>query len=277
MTAPPILLRPMRAADLPAAHGLSMRLDWPHRLEDWRLFLELGSGLVALDPSGALAGTAMFWSFGARATGIGMVIVAGTHQRQGIGRRLMAAVQAGATTRGLMLNATEAGLGLYESLGFRALGRIRQHQGVFAGAEPDPRVRAARRSDQPTLLALDRAAFGADRRVVLDRLWGAAADCRLIETDGRVSGFAMRREFGRGEIVGPLVAETEADAMALVGSMARPGFLRIDIPAAASAFGEWLTGLGLPAVDTVVAMTRGDWPFGEGPARRFGLASQALG
>jgi hypothetical protein len=37
----------MSPADLPAAHGLSAQLNWPHRLEDWSLLQRTFKGFVA--------------------------------------------------------------------------------------------------------------------------------------------------------------------------------------------------------------------------------------
>jgi hypothetical protein len=99
----------------------------------------------------------------------------------------------------------------------------------------------------------------------------------VLERGGGVRGFAARRSFGRGDIIGPLVAETEADAITLAGGVMRPGFQRIDIPVEAKALAAWLTQAGLKPVDSVTVMTRGTWPKGGGGLRRFALASQALG
>ena len=81
-------------------------------------------------------------------------------------------------------------------------------------------------------------------------------------------------------IVGPIVAPGEDEAIALAAAAAAaapPGMLRVDIPAEAERFADWLTAASLPAVDTVTVMSRGSWPaVGKGP-RRFGLALQAWG
>jgi hypothetical protein len=66
-----------------------MEASWPHRLEDWRLLLELSSGVVACDGLGAIVGTAMSWSYGAGAGTLSMILVSPTEQGKGIGRRLL--------------------------------------------------------------------------------------------------------------------------------------------------------------------------------------------
>ena len=99
----------------------------------------------------------------------------------------------------------------------------------------------------------------------------------MVESDGAIVGFAIARAFGRGRVIGPLVAGDEADAIALAAAAATPGFLRMDIPAEATQLAQWLGAAGLPVVDTVTTMVRGEWPATSTASRRFALTSQALG
>ena len=55
-----VRLRPFRASDLETAHGLSAKLQWPHRLEDWQFALAHGTGIVA-EHDGRVVGTALRW------------------------------------------------------------------------------------------------------------------------------------------------------------------------------------------------------------------------
>ena len=90
----------------------------------------------------------------------------------------------------------------------------------------------------------------------------------------------MLRAFGRGMIIGPVVASSEDEAIALVAAAAKaalPGVLRVDIPANAEGLAAWLTAAGLPAIDTVTVMLRGNWPATWQGLQRFGLALQAWG
>jgi GNAT superfamily N-acetyltransferase len=271
-----LVLRGLHHGDLAAAQRLSAAMSWPHRLEDWRLLRLLGQGLAACNSAGELVGTIMWWKFGASAHTLGMVLVASTQQGMGIGRRLMQAALEQVGPRALMLNATTAGLALYQKLGFHPVGLVSQHQGVLATAPQAGGTRAARTDDRAAVLALDARAFGAPRAALLDRLLREGA-CEVVEAAGRVSGFAIRRRFGRGEVIGPVVAVDEADAIALVAASLRPGFQRIDIVTEATALAAWLSRAGLPRVDTATTMTRGDWPAGAGTVRRLALANQAQG
>jgi len=276
-------LRPMHAGDVAAMHQLSRQMSWPHRLEDCRQLFELGAGSVAVDAAGLTIGVGLRWSFGGVGT-IGLVLVAPDRQGSGIGRALMTALIADSGSRALMLNATAEGLGLYKTLGFVATGSVRQHQARFEEVPvlphvADVAVRRAVPADHAALCALDAASFGADRSVLIDRLL-ANGEAWLVERAGRPAGFAMLRPFGRGTIIGPIVAPDEHEAIALVACAARAapiGVLRVDIDAEAEGLAAWLTAAGLPAIDTATIMLRGRWPEIRRGPRRFGLALQAWG
>ena len=59
-------------ADLKALHALSLSVGWSHRSEDWAFMREVGRGLVALDESGRVHGSAMWFPFGAEFATVGM-------------------------------------------------------------------------------------------------------------------------------------------------------------------------------------------------------------
>jgi GNAT superfamily N-acetyltransferase len=277
-------LRPMHAGDLAAMHRLVQQVSWPHRPEDCAQLFRLGTGTAAVDATGAAIGVGMRWSFGRDAGTIGMVLVAPERQGRGIGRALMSALIAESGPRALMLNATAEGLELYKKLGFIPIGLVRQHQARLAerpAMPPPPAVplRRAVPADHAALCALDAAVFGADRSALVSRLL-ATGEAWLVDRPAQPAGFAILRLFGRGMMIGPIVAPGEGEAIALVAAAVRaapPGVLRVDIPAHAEQLGAWLTAAGLSAIDTVTTMLRGSWPETRKEPQRFGLALQAVG
>jgi len=274
-------LRPMHAGDLAVMHGLAQQMSWPHRPEDCAQLLALGDGIAAVDSTGPTVGVGLRWSFGHDVGTIGLVLVAPERQGRGIGRALMKALIADSGSRALMLNATAEGLPLYEKLGFISTGFVRQHQGRVSVLPPAPDIplRRAVPSDRAALCALDAAVFGADRSALIGGLL-ASGDAWLIDRASQPAGFAILRAFGRGMIIGPVVASNEDEAIALVAAAAKaapPGVLRADIPAQAEALAAWLTAAGLPAIDTVTVMLRGSWPATWTGLQRYGLALQAWG
>lgn len=269
-----IALRPLTVADLGAAQRLSMAFDWPHRQNDWRAMLDIGAGVAAVDATGALRGTTLWWLNGPRAATIGMVLVDPILQRQGVGRRLMDHALSATGDRSIMLYATQAGLRLYEALGFRVAGRARQYRGEALRPVSSKRVRLALPTDGPRIHRMDTDAFGAPRRALIAHLLDTGTAV-AIEANSTVSGFAVRRRFGRGQVIGPAVARSRNDAIELVAAILAPGFLRIDVADDDPEVETRLIELGFAPAGGAVRMTRGDWPATTGI--RFALVSQAFG
>ncbi|MBK1840681.1 GNAT family N-acetyltransferase [Azospirillum sp. YIM B02556] len=266
------------------ALALSRQAQWPHRLEDWSLILSLSRGLVAVDAgSGRLVGTVMTTPYGEDAATINMVIVDEGWRGQGLGRRLMDEAMALADGRPLRLVATSDGLPLYEKLGFREVGTVLQHQGEAGPVPPveAEEVAAAGTGELAAIVALDREAFGADRRLLLERIAGPGS-FTLLRRNGAPVGFAALRDFGRGQVVGPVVAPDADGAKALIGPLvaAHPGkFLRVDTTAD-TGLAPWLADCGLRPVGGGIAMRRSAPAAAAAspvPVSTFALASQALG
>jgi hypothetical protein len=106
--------------------------------------------------------------------------------------------------RTLVLVATDAGLPMYQRIGFEIQTeyRILEAPGIGGGA-PDPRIRAFRRDDMDTLAAMDRVATGEDRRHLL-RAFARPDTARcVIRADGSIGGFVIRAPWGGGATIAP--------------------------------------------------------------------------
>lgn len=266
--------------DVTACADLSLKVGWPHRMADWRLMLRLGSGLIVRD-RGLAIGVALWWPFGTNFATFGMIIVDPDHQGQGLGSRLMAALIAETGDRSITLHATEAGKKLYSRFGFREVGIVSKHEGMTASPSTGPldcsTVRQAERDDLQAIFRLDRAASGLDRKRLLEELLLCGEANILADARGS-TGFSFIRPFGRGSLIGPVVANTADDARRLIQHWIaqRAGqYLRIDTPVAGG-LSEWLSDHGLAFSNSVTVMVRGHFPAGE-RNRLFALASQALG
>ncbi|HEX7912788.1 MAG TPA: GNAT family N-acetyltransferase [Paraburkholderia sp.] len=276
-------------ADIPAAHVLSMALNWPYRLEDWEFSADLATGFVAED-SGVVIGTALCWKFGTDRASLGHVIVSSGHQGRGIGRKLMEAVLEELGPRITFLHATPAGQPLYEKLGFNVCGSLEQYQGTVSKPLPvalldGERLRPATSADFPDLMALASRASGLERDGILSALL-KLGESVVLEREGEIVGFSVLRRFGRGHVIGPMVALRSRDdvrARALAGYWlsGREGeFVRIDVPTGTS-LNDWLSIQGLRRVDTIAKMVR-NAPAGahrgapDPVCRLYGLISQAM-
>jgi predicted GNAT family N-acyltransferase len=275
-----VVLVPFARAHLEGALKLSQEISWPYRIEDWDFALQLGHGFV-LQRAGAVIGTAAWWPYGETHASAGMIIVANAAQGRGYGAQLMDALLASAYPRTILLNSTAEGQALYQRRGFVPIGFIQQHQGIPRGrheAPPSCLVRSMAASEFEAITRLDREATGCARRPLLDRLV-QSGDSYVLLRDGIPRGYAISRLFGRGHVVGPVVAESPTDARALIeavlASLGRV-FVRIDTPAS-SQLGEWLEGIGLQQVGDAITMVLGARAPSTGPTRTFAIANQSFG
>ncbi|WP_407112939.1 GNAT family N-acetyltransferase [Bradyrhizobium sp. LMG 9283] len=259
---------------------LSQEMSWPYRFEDWDFALQLGRGFV-LQRAGVVIGTAAWWPYGETHASAGMIIIAKAAQGRGYGARLMDALLASAHPRTVALNSTPEGIMLYRRRGFIPIGIIHQHQGIPKEHYEAPQwglVRAMAMSDFEAITRLDREATGLERQRLLDRLV-QSGEGYVLQRDGTPRGYAISRLFGRGHVIGPVVAESPADARALIeAALAHVGrvFVRIDT-SASSQLGEWLDGIGLQQVGDATTMILGAQPRSTGPARAFAIPNQSFG
>ncbi|MBB3569696.1 GNAT family N-acetyltransferase [Rhizobium sp. BK491] len=274
-----IEIRPFGPDHLDAAVRLSQEAGWPHRLEDWEVAVDLSTGVIAIGADGEVVGTTLLTPYETDCATINMVIVAASMRGRGLGRRLMEAALALADDRPLRLTATTDGLPLYEKLGFRQTGAVVQHQGLVAAVAKPANTEAATRADISAITALDREAFGADRSALVERL-ADLGEFAIIRRNGKVAAFACLRPFGRGEVVGPVVAPDIEDAKSLLShfmSRKTGAFLRVDTGAETD-LGPWLASHSLVHVGGGITMAN---PVikrsNSSTVTTFALANQALG
>lgn len=258
---------------------LSRAESWPHRREDWAMVQQLSAGVAVVDGDGRVAGTTFMTPFGDDYATINMVIVDKSMRGLGMGRKLMERAFELAGKRPLRLIATKEGLPLYEKLGFVATGTIRQHQGAVRAVERPEGVEDMQAGEVEAVKALDRQAYDADRSALLDALL-ERGQIAVVRKGDAIDAWAAIRPFGRGEVIGPVIAPDAKTACALIAYFAssREGsFLRVDT-GSETGIAPWLSELGLAHVGGGVTMRR---PLtenaGEPKHKVFALASQALG
>jgi GNAT superfamily N-acetyltransferase len=269
-----------------ALHALSVSVGWSHRADDWQFLREHGKGFAAIDESGRVHATAMWFPFGEDFATIGMVITSPRLQAKGGGSWLMRHVLEQTEGRALGLHATRQSHQLYLTLGFKDEVTIYRHEGVVA---PSPEVELPARSEvrqlQPSdvadILALDRRATGIDRAQLLTSLV-ARSQGTVLSRDGRLEAYALQRRFGRGMLVGPVVAGSGENAAAVVQPLMaalRGAAVRLDTGESDGEFPRYLSRCGLPVVDTVTRMSlRRPWALAAAPgAAVYAVATHATG
>ncbi|HWM48783.1 MAG TPA: GNAT family N-acetyltransferase [Xanthobacteraceae bacterium] len=250
---------PLREADLADAEALVRESGWNQVAADWRAFLDLGSVYAIRTPSGRVIATAATLPYGGRFAWISMVLVAGAYRRRGLATLLLRRCVDDLTARGLVpvLDATPAGRAVYVGLGFEDSWSFQRYARGDASGPARERVMPsgvtlAPISDDtwPRLCAYDAAVFGADRSGLLARLRGRAPAFECVaERDGEIVGAMLGRDGRVATQIGPIVAEDDACAGALLARAlsAVPGPVFIDVPDSKGALIGQLTAAGFAA------------------------------
>jgi GNAT superfamily N-acetyltransferase len=226
-------LRALTVHDLPGALALSTEASWNQVEDDWRLLLEIAPhGCFGIEVEGELVSTATLVCYGSDLAWVGMVLTKSSHRGQSFATRLLTELLSIADDRGIKsvkLDATEQGKPLYERLGFRT------EQPVERWEAENPIVRGPRPPDTSfttTSLEPNRQAFGADRRLLLERL------SRRSSVFAKGCSFAMARPGRVRQYLGPCVAEKIGAARSLISAAlnsASPGWYWDLLPANADA------------------------------------------
>lgn len=259
---------PIDPARIGACRRLSDAAGWNQLDDDWRLFLDHGVVLGIDDTAGTLVATGAVLPYDGFAW-ISMVLVDPACRRQGLGTRILEGCLAETTRRGLvpLLDATEAGEPLYRGLGFGPLFRLTRWLGQGGAGR---RLRAAEEAD----LALDATVFGAPRAFVLDGL-----KARAPQLAGAGGGFVLGRPGRTATQVGPVVAEDEDRAAALIehALAGAEGPVLIDLVDGRPGLERLLIDRGFAIQRRFLRMARGrDIPYGD-PSRLFAAAGPELG
>jgi GNAT superfamily N-acetyltransferase len=258
-------IRRLGAADLAACVKLAADRGWPPELNKWRLLFAVGEAYGIDDPAGGLAAMAVLTRYGQDLAAVGTMVVASRFGRQGLGRRLIMHLieQAGPAVVYLAANSSSYGRALYQGVGFHGIDTVTRHTGRFAprshGALPGS-FRHASMSDREPMVALDRTAFGADRRHVLTELFGFAERVLVAEdSQGTLTGFAAAWRNEQDLLIGPLVAADPAVARTLITAVAAEenGPVRVDIRGAHLDLANWAAERGLIPCGSATLMVRG--------------------
>lgn len=278
-----LTLRDIQESDVDMLHQLSVGVGWPHRPDDLRLLLQLGKGFAGCDKIGRMVASAMWFPIGDNFATVGMVITSPRLQALGAGRWMMNHVMEHCSDRDLQLNAPRPAYRLYDALGFKPVGVVHQHQGEATDPGPAPvppgaRVRPLEATDFADIVHLDKAAFGTDRTTILTALLPHSSGT-VLERDGHAAGFALCHKFGRGHVIGPVVARDSADAIALAAPHVTNhagSFLRVDTPNEGE-FRDFVRQCGMPEYDSVTTMALPPRAKVDTGVHTFALASHTLG
>lgn len=279
---------PIVAAHAEEVWPLSIEAGWNQNAVDWRFMLGAGRGFGLRGADGRWQASSLILPLGQRLAWISMVLVTKDRRRGGVGsellKRCIEEVRSGGAVAGL--DATEQGRPIYLPLGFHDLYKIsRWHLDRTPAAQVSPPQGIALRpmalADLPRLATYDRPLSSMERPTILAHLAtrqpGLAA---VAETpSGKIAGFVLGREGRIATSLGPVVADSEAIALALIAratASTRPPFI-IDVPDAHREIGTWLESEGAVSPRGYMRMTLGTARGLDDPSHVFALAGPELG
>ena len=265
MTDPDIRL--LTAGDLDGAFGLSTANGWNQRLADWRMLLQLApAGSFAAVADDRIVGTAIGIDYGTFAW-IAMMLVDPAWRGRGLGARLLeAAIGAVPPEIPIRLDATPRGRPLYQRYGFEDEVQLTRHVAESSRPSVDNasdiasrHVRGLTLADVPAVVARDDRVFGAHRRILLEwALEGAGQYAKMIESDAGAH-YCFGRPGRLFDQIGPVVADDDPTARALVSASLRAADGRavvVDAFDRHRGFTDWLRSRGFTASRPLFRMRR---------------------
>jgi GNAT superfamily N-acetyltransferase len=271
-----------------AVWPLSVEAGWNQNVADWRFMLGAGRGFGCTGPDGKWQASSLILPLGQKLAWISMVLVTRERRRGGLGtellKRCIDEVRSAGAVAGL--DATEQGRPIYLPLGFHDLYRIsRWHWDRMKDATVRPpagiKLCPVGPADLPKLALYDRPLTGMERPAILAHLALRQPGRAWIAQDagGKIAGFVLGREGRVATSLGPVVADNEAIALALIAKAAAsaPGPFIIDVPEVHRAVHAWLEAQGATTPRGYMRMTLGDAKGLDDPVHLFALAGPELG
>ena len=245
-------------------------VDWA-RLEGWNPGRSDAVPFHAADPKGflgcfvgdRLASAIAAVRYGADFGFIGLYIAHPDFRGQGLGRRVWDAGLAHLAGRTIGLDGVPEQQANYHSAGFEAAYETVRWSGTLAG-RADACVRPLTPDLFPAVTRFDRRHFSAERATFLAAWLAPPRVAKVILRDGAVRGYAVVRHCVDGCKVGPLFADTPADAEALLAACAPEtagAVLHIDVPVSQRAFSDGLAARGFSRGFLTARMYRGPAPM----------------
>jgi len=275
-------VRPLTLDDAARGTALTQQIGWSQTEDSWaRMIRWGGAGSFCIERDGQLAATAIAIFYAPAVSWVGMVITHPDYQRRGLARRIMGAALdylRGRGARCIMLDASQMGYPLYESMGFRSLYRVEVYGGEGHESERTTDVRTVTHDDLPSMVELDGKIFGVGRPDMIADL-ALPGQCWVAGEIGQVSGYLMLKASGHGVSVGPWYHHTVEGAETLLQQAlgcADGQPIRVYIPDPNREAKELAERYGLSPIRFSTRMALGDTPPGD-MARQYSVASLGTG
>jgi len=209
--------------DLNQAFGLSNSEGWNQTENDWKLLLEntLNVCIVA-EFNNKVIGTATALNHSNKVAWIGMVLVDKSFRGRGVGKMLLTnIIGALKNVDSIKLDATPAGLPLYQKLGFideyKIYRMINPSLQSFKKQAFNCELLNIDPENFSEVLKLDKRIFGTDRTYLLQALLSNyPGKAFLIKRNKKLDGYMFGRDGVRFNYIGPVFALSQGSARILI-------------------------------------------------------------
>ncbi|EUC00909.1 GCN5-related N-acetyltransferase [Rhizobium sp. CF080] len=268
-----------------ASSEVEQLVDWA-RIEGWNpgladaaaLHAADGDGFIGCFVDGEMAAGISAIRYGTDFGFIGLYIAHPDFRGKGYGRKVWDAGMAHLDGRTIGLDGVPEQQANYRSIGFEQLYETFRWSGTLDG-ESDIDVVAITDDLVPGIVGYDRSFFPAERGTFLREWLRPPRSAKAIVRDGNIGGYAVCRRCHDGYKIGPLFAQTDADAQRLLSACAAEisgETLHIDVPAAQTEFCAYLEAHRFAKGFTTARMYRGPAPAVQ-MSGVFGITTLELG
>ena len=284
----PTDIRLMRDADLSRCDLLRRIAGWNQTTEDWRRFLHLSpNGCFVAEANDGVVGAVTTISYHGEIGWIGMLLVHPEMRGRGVGKALLTrAIEHLAEERidCIKLDATAAGLPLYEKIGFQLEGQLQrlksENKTSLSTLQRTFPMSSLTEADESSVSALDAQAFGVLRSELIRSLLASARIAVGIKDAGRLIGFALLSAGANADYIGPAVAHSEEMAEVLIHELIarsdqRPIYW--DVPCANSTALKLAAHFGFSPERTLIRMFLGSRNRAGEMSRSLAIADPSLG
>ncbi|MCC2612997.1 GNAT family N-acetyltransferase [Neorhizobium sp. Rsf11] len=278
MTTDPII-RPLTLAET------TTLVDWA-RSEGWNPGLADAPAFYAADPQGfigcfvddEMAAGISAVRYGADFGFIGLYIAHPDFRGKGYGRKVWDAGMAHLEGRTVGLDGVPEQQSNYRSMGFETAYQTLRWSGSLVGDAANEVV-GITAALTTTVTAFDRKFFPSERDAFLAEWLKPPRLAKAVLKDSEIRGYAVGRKCHDGYKIGPLFAESMADAERLLRACAAEAggaLLHIDVPASQAEFSDHLAAYGFSKGFTTARMYRGKAPVVQMQGV-FGITTLELG
>lgn len=273
------VIRPLDLSEVETLIGWAKSEGWNPGLADAVPFHAADpDGFIGCFVDGVMAAGICAVRYGSDFGFIGLYIAHPAYRGKGHGKVVWNAGMAHLAGRTIGLDGVPEQQANYCSMGFLPDYDTFRWSGILGGMA-DADIRSSETDMLADLVALDRRHFPAARKDFLREWFSPPRITRVLVRDESMAGYTSMRLCHEGFKIGPLMAGSVENAMALLKACAveaRGQTIHIDVPAGQMEFAELLAGHGFDRAFQTTRMYRGPEP-GFDTARVFGVTTLELG